>query len=192
MKTAASLPPVVLAVLALGACYKPSAKPAPTPPTSVFPAGLFLAADPGGAKPIAALRAEAKVGDTVTLRGRVGGEEKPFAEGLAVMKVVDVGTPITCGPDDPCPTRWDYCCTPLEELKANSALVEVHGPAGVLAGSLRGAGAANKLAEFSLVTVVGQVTDNAKGNLAVQATNIYVGPVDADGKIAGTPVKGMK
>ena len=87
-----------------------------------LPAGLILVKSPDGAQEITAVKKTAKAGDTVTLRGRVGGSEKPLAENRALVTLIDMTLP-TCekSPMETCPTPWDACCEPSEEIAAKSA-----------------------------------------------------------------------
>lgn len=158
--------------------------------TAAIPDALFAAADfSAEAKPIADLKKTAKAGDTVVLRGRVGGQT-PFVDGAAVLTLVDVAQPIVCGPNDPCPTKWDYCCEPPETLLPGLATLKAVDAAGVpLMVSFKGA---HGLAEFHLLTVRGKVLACDGKNLVVAPEAIFDAGFDGDGKKAGTPVRGMQ
>ena len=58
--------------------------------------------------------------------GCIGGSKDPFVQGRAVFTIVDP-TIINCkamGDEEHCPTPWDYCCEPRENLKKNIATIE--------------------------------------------------------------------
>src|SRR5688572_12600018 len=82
-------------------------------PADALPAGLILDKSPEGARDLVAVKKSAKVGDAITMRGRVGGTEKPLADNRAIVTVVDSSV-TTCEktPDDACQTPWDACCDP--------------------------------------------------------------------------------
>src|SRR5687768_5652783 len=96
-------------------------------PAEALPANLILDKSPDGAQDVIAIQKSAKAGDTVTLRGRVGGNEKPLADNRAIVTVVDP-TVTTCErmPGDACKTPWDACCDP--DAAAKSATIQVVGP----------------------------------------------------------------
>ncbi len=160
------------------------------PAGAAIPAALFVAADfIADAKPVAELKKTAKVGDSVVLRGRIGGNPAPFVDGAAALTLVDVAEPIVCGPTDGCSTKWDYCCTPADELLPSLATLKLMDASGrpVMA-SLKGV---HGLAEFHLLTVRGKVLSVDARNLVVAPEAIYDAGEDGDGKKGGTPVKKM-
>jgi hypothetical protein len=141
-----------------------------------LPAGLALTEAPSGAKDVSAVRAEAKAGDEVVLRGRVGGSLSPFVEGRASFQLVDASLK-ACGEGtamDQCKTPWDYCCDDPKDLAAHIASVQVTGPDGKpLRAGLQGFAG---LKPLSTVTVKGVVAKPASaGALVVNATGIHVG-----------------
>src|SRR3712207_479211 len=72
------------------AARQPNGKvPAAAASAEPLPAGLVLAESPSGAKDVADVRKTAKDGDTVVVRGRVGGREHPFTEGRATLVLMD-------------------------------------------------------------------------------------------------------
>jgi hypothetical protein len=153
----------------------PAQRPAQAAAADALPGDLVLAEAPAGAKDVAAAKKEAKEGDAVVLRGRVGGSESPFVEGRASLQLVDVALK-ACGeanPDDPCKTPWDYCCDDPKEVAAHSANVQVVGADGKpLRTSLKGLSGLKPLSE---VTVKGTVAKAGEsGSLVVNATGIHV------------------
>lgn len=172
----------ILPILTLVACDKPAAttttvtKPdttTPAPTAAVLPASLFLTTAPADAKEVKAAKADAKVGDIVTLHGRIGGSVNPFVDSRAVFTLMDMALP-ACNdnPDDHCTTPWDYCCETKSDIAANAATIQVTGDDGLpLKTGLKGAG---NLKELDELIVVGKVTQAEAGKvLVVKADGIY-------------------
>ena len=89
-------------------------------------AKYLLTEEPSGGKGVLAVRKESRDGDEVVIVGRIGGEAKPWVEGRAAFWIVDPSVKScqdTAGED--CPTPWDYCCIPREELRQAMATVKV-------------------------------------------------------------------
>ena len=140
-----------------------------------LPPGLLLSEPPQGAAGVAEVMASAEDGLDVTLSGRVGGHRNPFVAGRAVVLLVDPALP-SCDSkgDDHCPTPWDYCCEPPDELARNTVTVQVDDPDGrPLRTDLAGLGG---LAPLKTVIVQGTVRRNAAGAATVSARGIYVSP----------------
>lgn len=138
-----------------------------------LPAGLALTAAPEGAKDVKAVKAAAKEGDDVVIRGRIG-TLTPFVEGYAAMTIVDPSL-VPCNEmqmEDGCKTPWDYCCAPTEELTAGTATIQVAGADGrPLKHDLRLEG--HK--PLSWVVVKGKVAARPDPKvLVVNATGIFV------------------
>jgi hypothetical protein len=140
-----------------------------------LPAGLAVQAAPAGAKDVAAVRAEAKAGDEVVVRGRVGGSLSPFVEGRASFQLVDASLH-ACGEGtamDECKTPWDYCCDDPKELAAHSASIQVTGPDGKpLHVGLRGFAGLKPLSRATVKGVVARAADS--GALVINASGIHV------------------
>lgn len=84
---------LLAAVFFLSACEKASS-PAPKPqPAAALPETLMLANAPSDAKPVEDAKSAAKVGEIVTISGKIGGMMKPFAEDRAVFTLVGPGIP---------------------------------------------------------------------------------------------------
>jgi hypothetical protein len=173
---------MAVGVLAVAGCEKKatnspppkSAAGAPANTTaSLLPAGFFLASAPADAKPVEAVKPAAKVGDTVTISGRVGGSRKPFVDGRAVFTLM--GPELKACSDiegDGCKYPWDYCCEKPEDIAAHSATVQVVDAAGApLRMNLQGE---NGLKELSKVTVVGKVVQVEGPNVVINATGMHV------------------
>ena len=169
------------AFLAAGLAACGGDEPAPaggggkTPPaaTGALPAGLFLTVSPGEAVDVGALKATAKEGDEVVVRGRIGGVP-PFIPGVAAMTIADRKL-VPCSEmsmEDGCKTPWDYCCAPQDELTANTATVQVVGADGR---PLRADLAAAGLAPLSTVLVKGKVGPRPDPKvLVIDAAGIWV------------------
>lgn len=163
------------AALLLTACEKPGSSPSAAAPSANTPAaapGWVLTSMPDGAVPVGQLKADAKEGDRVVLRGRIGGRSDPMTSGSAVFLVMDPAIP-SCAdePGDNCPTPWDYCCEPKESLAANNATVMVVSPAGQAVDTdMRLAG----FAPLDEVVVVGVVGPRPSPEvLTVRAEGVY-------------------
>jgi hypothetical protein len=152
------------------------ASPSPTAaaPAVALPAGLFAAAAPTGAKSVKEAKAAAEVGQSLVVKGRIGGGRDPFGGGIALFTLVDVALP-TCKemPGDTCKTPWDYCCEPPDNLTAHALTVQVVGADGKpLKTSLKGV---NRLDPLAMVTVEGKVSQKLEGNIIVlDAAHIFV------------------
>src|SRR5262245_48792516 len=169
-------------VPALAAGCSQSPPPAATGP-SPDGAKYLLASEPAEAKPVKAVREAAKDGDEVVVVGRIGGSTSPWVEGRAGFLIVDPSfKPCNERADDACPTPWDYCCDPKEELVKGMATVKV-----VDAGGQSVATDARKLLglkELDTVVVRGRAKRDEKGNLIVLATGIHRRAVAAKSGVA--------
>ena len=173
----------LLAVALIGCEKKTGGTAAPSTGTAAanapsgapLPDGLLLTAAPEGAQELVAGLANAKDGDKVTIRGRVGGRKEPFVPGRAAMVMVDLAVPY-CGEkvkDDHCATPWDYCCEPVDQLAKNAVAVQFDGPDGnILKADLNGAGG---IAPLRVVIVQGTLRQ-AETARTLHATGIYVVP----------------
>jgi len=165
--------------LIVAACEKKPALPAaPAPAASgselVLPTGFFLAGTPKEAVEVKDAKPNAKVGDTVTIIGRIGGSREPFVDGRAIFTLVDTRLK-ACGEgaeEDGCKTPWDYCCEPRKELTANMATVRIVGADGqpLKYGLMNVQG----LKPLARVTVVGTVAEAEGGVLVVNASGVHV------------------
>lgn len=124
---------VTLAALALittlGAC-KPSSPQASAPISKDSPAWL-LTSTPGDAVEVSQVKASAKEGDEVVLRGRIGGRKDPMSTDTALFVLMDTSVPSCKDMEgETCTTPWDYCCEAPETLAANNATVQLVGDDG--------------------------------------------------------------
>ncbi len=143
-------------------------------PATGLPGGLKLATSPDGeALGVSAAKASAKEGETIVLRGRIGGTFAPFVEGRAAMTIADEAMDSCDSKEgDGCTAPWDYCCETPEDILANTATIQVVGEDGrPLAVSLRELGAK----ELATVVVQGTVGPRPDPKvLIVNATGIWV------------------
>lgn len=89
-------------------------------------ANFLLASAPENAQSVTEAKSAVEEGDTVVVRGRIGGRMAPISGDSPVFLIVDLAVP-HCGElkGDTCPTPWDYCCESPESLRANSATVQL-------------------------------------------------------------------
>lgn len=158
----------------LTACTKESA-PSASPPSSsaTTPQTAWLvSAMPDGAIDVAELKLTAKEGDSVVIRGRIGGSTQPFAPDIAVFTIVDPAVP-SCADaaDDHCATPWDYCCETPESMARTTATIQVLDAAGQpISGTVESAG----LAPLDTVVVVGTVGPRPDPRvLTIRATGVH-------------------
>lgn len=138
-----------------------------------MPSGFFLASAPADAKTVEEVRTGAKAGETVAIKGRVGGSESPFVAGRAVFTLVGPGIPACADAgDDHCQTPWDYCCETPEDIAAHSATIQVVNDTGaLLRANLKGD---HGLKELDELIVVGKIAQADEKALIVHATGIYI------------------
>ena len=147
--------------------------------TATLPANLFVKEAPPAAKAVADAKKDAKEGEEIVVRGRIGGSEKGgFIEGRAEVMIVD-GRLATCAEmemDDKCVTPWDYCCE-TDKIAPNAAMVRVLGADGKpLSVDLKGK---NGMDNTIFLVVKGKVAKSDGVNLLINATEIYVEPAAA-------------
>jgi len=126
----------------------------------------LLASEPAGAVGVVEAKASAQEGDSVVIRGRIGGRAAPLTPGSPVFTVMDLGV-AHCGenPEDGCQTPWDYCCETPDSIVSNGATVQVTGVEG---GTLEG------LSPLDKVVVVGTVGPRPTPTvLTIVATGVH-------------------
>lgn len=135
---------------------------------------LFLAKAPAG-EPVSVLEARqsAQPGEMIVVTGKIAGVLHPFTRGYASVVLADESLR-TCDliPGDECPTPWDACCIPPEEVKSQRMTIQVPGPDGLpVARSLKGV---KGLSELNSLVVTGMVNENSSpDNLILDLTGIY-------------------
>lgn len=148
-----------------GTAIAPTATPAPA---AALPADLFVDSIEG--EPIGPVEAKANLqaGDEVVLTGTIGGRARPFVQERAVFTLVDGSLPL-CD-NGVCPTAWDACCEPPEQIQATAATVQVVDDAGKpLAAGLQGP---DKLAPMARLVIAGEVKQNDENAFVVNARRI--------------------
>mgnify|MGYP000197087560 CR=1 FL=1 len=144
----------------------PTAGPGP----AAAPAVWRLDTAPDHAVDIAAAKTTAKEGDTVTIRGKIGGRMQPLTEGSGLIVLMDHAVP-SCAdnPDDGCPTPWDYCCETPETISAHAATVQVRDAGGNPVTLPEGA-----FSGLDELVVVGTVAPRPNDDtLVLHATGVY-------------------
>lgn len=130
--------------------------------------GSVLSTVPAGeAKSIVAVRASAKPGEEVTIKGRIMGSASPFVSGRSAFVLGDPQVITACSdnPGDGCETPWDACCNTPEEKKKGTATVQIVNAEGrVLKEPLEGVGGLAKLAK---VTITGKVAEGSTADLLI-------------------------
>lgn len=153
------------ALVFLAACGREE----PASPTESKAAGadlskFALAADPGQA--ISVFDAKKGDADTVVVVGRI----QDVTKGYAAFKLIDTSLDY-CGmgsSTDDCPTPWDYCCTPKDEIAAATLLVEAQDNGKII----KSKGLAG-LRLLDLVVVKGKRVKDEHGNVRVLAEGWY-------------------
>lgn len=156
----------------LSGCSESSSSPqaqAPTSEGTAQPAAYawVLTSAPEGDVSITEAKANAKEGDQIVIRGRIGGRHAPISADSPVFTIVDLGLEY-CGQttDDQCGTPWDYCCETPSTIATNSATVQVLGDAIDLSGA-----GLEPLDEVILIGTVGPRPDEQV--LTIRATGVY-------------------
>lgn len=167
-----ALVPCIAAVM-LGCSKSPSTDGASA---NAAPAAWLLTSAPADPAAVTEAKSTAAEGDTVTVRGRIGGRITPITSDSAVFTIVDLSLP-HCGQmgmDDGCETPWDYCCEPKDNITASSATVQIVDANGnPLATDPIAAG----LHALDEVIVVGTVGPRPNTDiLTIRATKVYRNP----------------
>ncbi|TLD70991.1 hypothetical protein FEM03_08715 [Phragmitibacter flavus] len=126
---------------------------------------VFATAPSGKPAAIHKARTTAKPGETITLKGRVMGNLKPFVDGRSIFILGDPETLKACSdiPGDACETPWDNCCDDPEALKQGTATIQVIDAKGrVLKEGIENV---NGLQKLSYVTVSGTVAPGSSDKL---------------------------
>ncbi len=162
-----------VAALHTGCSSSTSSDSAPTLYTGPDPSGLkyLLSEEPAGAKGVAEIRKTAKNGNEVVVVGKIGGSKDPWVEGRASFTIVDTSLKSCLDTGDGCPTPWDYCCTPEDELHPSMVsikIVDANGQTvGMDARRLLG------VKELDTVVIKGKVKQEG-GAFFVQANSVFI------------------
>jgi hypothetical protein len=138
---------------------------------AALPDGLFVKSVPENALGVKDAKQNTRQGQTVVLRGKVGGRAVPFAKGSAIFLMVDPSLPPS---QDACGTPWDYCSLPPQVLMENLATIQVMGSDGKpVRADIQNLNGLEPLAE---VIVKGTVAKRELNVFLVNADQIYVKP----------------
>jgi hypothetical protein len=141
-------------------------------PAAAVDSPYRLKAEPEGATDVLAAKETAKDSDEVTLVGRIGGDEKPWVDGVAAFTIVDVSLK-PCDEKEGCPTPWDYCCD-VDAANKGKAMVKVVDASGnPIAKDARELLAVK---ELNTVVVRGTAKRDDAGNLTVLTERVFVRP----------------
>ena len=141
-------------------------------PSASISTPYLLTAEPADSEGVKAVRAKAKDNDEVTVVGRVGGDAKPWVEGVAAFTIVDPEMK-PCDEKEGCATPWDYCCDLdlLPKVKALVKIVDSQGRAVPTdARQLLG------IKELQTVVAHGKAKRDEAGNLTVLADGVFLRP----------------
>jgi hypothetical protein len=131
---------------------------------------ILLASLPEDALGIEAAKPTLEAGQTVALRGRIGGNRAPMTGDSGVFLMMDLAAK-ACPPDEGCPTPWDYCCLPAAAKSAVNATVQLVDAAGT---PLTADFAALGLEPLDEVVVVGTVGPRPDSKvLVIRATGVH-------------------
>ncbi len=165
MRRNRSVAAIALIAFSLAGCGESS------PSASVTPAWV-LASEPTGAVSVTDAKSEAIEGATIVVRGRIGGRKEPLSQESSVFTIVDLELP-HCGEleGDTCSTPWDYCCETPEDIRGNSATVQLVDANGRVFEISPTAGGLEPLDE---IVVVGRVGSRPTGDvLTILASGVY-------------------
>ena len=104
------------------------------------------------------------------MRAVIGGRKQAFVGSSAVFVAIDTAL-TACDEEEGCPTPWDYCCTPQDQIAANTLTIQVVDETGSpISSTLKGVGG---LTELKTVVVSGKVR-STEGTVVVDAERIHV------------------
>jgi hypothetical protein len=144
----------------------------PATPASASSNAYRLQSEPAGASDVLAAKESAKHNDEVAIVGRIGGDAKPWVDGLAAFTIVDVSLK-PCDDKEGCETPWDYCCDVDAANKAKAMIKVVDAQGNPVATDARELLAVK---ELNTVVVHGKAQRDDAGNLTVLADGIFVRP----------------
>jgi hypothetical protein len=131
-----------------------------------LPAGWAVGHGPDAAKSPAQIRATAKVGDEVAVKGRIGGSEDPVANGVAQFTLV--GSEIEYKPESANP--WTYSDVSKDSLAASMCQVRFPDASGdALNVELDGR---RNIAAGAEVVIIGTVAKNDADGLLIHANKV--------------------
>jgi hypothetical protein len=133
-----------------------------------------LKEEPRDAKDVIATRDKAKDKDDVVVVGRIGGRVNPWVKGTAAFSIVDLSMkPCNEREGDTCKTPWDYCCE-ADLPKATLFVTILDDKTG---NTLKqDARETFQLKELQTLVVQGKARRDAKGNVMIAASHIFIRP----------------
>jgi hypothetical protein len=131
-----------------------------------------LQAEPAGATDVVKAKEAAKDNGEIVIVGRIGGDAKPWIDGVAAFTIVDVSLE-PCDEKEGCETPWDYCCEVDAANKAKAMIKVVDAQGNLVATDARELLAVK---ELNTVVVHGKARRDDAGNLTVLADGIFVRP----------------
>jgi hypothetical protein len=157
----------LIVVSALVGCSRPQS------PSAAASANAYrLKSEPAGATDVLAAKESVKSDDEVAIVGRIGGDAKPWVEGVAAFTIVDVSLK-PCDAKEGCETPWDYCCEVDAANKAKAMIQVVDAKGMPVATDARELLAVK---ELDTVVVHGKARRDDAGNFTVLADGIFVRP----------------
>ena len=164
-----------LGLALLGGCGGRAPEPRSTASAGAEPAAptveldrLVVSGAPEKAMTVLAAKKESKHGDAVVVLGRV----KDFVDGAAVFTLIDGSFNSCRDRKESCPTPWDYCCYPPDEIAPGLATVKLVGQGTEpLKSPLKGVRGIDNL---TTVAVEAKAERDQAGNLVLLASRILV------------------
>jgi hypothetical protein len=135
-------------------------------------AKYLLASEPASAKGVKEIKQQSKDGDEVVVVGRIGGSVTPFT-GRAAFTIMDLSFKACSEVEgDNCPTPWDACCTPPDELAKGTVLVKLVDSAGKTLPE--DAKELLSIKELETVVIKGQTRKGEDNSISIVASGIFV------------------
>ena len=166
---------VAVSLLLIIGCDNRSAVTDSNKANDALPAGLILNQAPPAAIDVTTAKQSAKDGDTVVIKGRIGGRVEPIAPNRAILNITDLSL-LTCdkSPMPNCATPWDNCCDPPDKIAAASATVQVVDASGQpLKATLKGVGGIEPMMQITARGTVRRIPGSDV--IVIDATGIHVG-----------------
>lgn len=131
-----------------------------------------LDAPPADAVDVRTAKADATDGQTIALRGRIGGRIKPISPDAGLFILMDKALPSCADMGHGCPTPWDYCCEAPETISTNAVTVQLRDATGQPIPLQP-----DELSPLEEVVVVGTVAPRPNPQtLVLHATGVYTAP----------------
>ena len=153
--------------LVLTACDQTSSEPQTSTPD------WLLTQAPSNSVDVAAAKRSVTEGQTIVIRGRIGGSANPITLESGVLLLMDPAIPpCSDNPSDACVIPWDYCCETPDTKIANTATIQLRDASGTPI-----ALTPTDLAPLDTLIIIGTVGPRPnKETLMIYATNIYKEP----------------